>query len=81
MSNPSIRAPTPYSFRTNAYPAMTVDGTGRVYIAWAERGSPPTPKRSGDGDARIASSTTRRDGRVTFIGAVIATDEPLRATR
>jgi hypothetical protein len=25
-------------FRTNAYPTMAIDGTGRVYIAWSERG-------------------------------------------
>lgn len=26
------------TFRTNAYPTMAIDGTGRVYIAWSERG-------------------------------------------
>jgi len=25
------------AFRTNSYPTMAIDGTGRIYIAWAER--------------------------------------------
>ena len=29
---------TEFRFRTNAYPTMTIDGSGRVYLAWAERG-------------------------------------------
>jgi hypothetical protein len=46
---------TAFSFRTNDYPAMTVDATGRIYMAWAERGvGVPT---SG-GDARIVMSTS-----------------------
>ncbi|MBV8068654.1 MAG: pentapeptide repeat-containing protein [Acidobacteriaceae bacterium] len=30
----------PVQFRTNAYPAMTVDAHGRVYIAWSQRCAP-----------------------------------------
>ncbi|MBA3638250.1 MAG: hypothetical protein H0W53_03030 [Acidobacteria bacterium] len=45
-------------FRTNAYPTMTIDGEGRVYVAWAERGFAPLNDLE-EGDARIviASST------------------------
>ena len=39
-----VRAITPFeqgttglSFRTTAFPAMTVDGNGRIYIVWSER--------------------------------------------
>ena len=28
-------------FRTNAYPTMAIDGDGRVYVAWSERGFAP----------------------------------------
>src|SRR5262249_49309069 len=42
--------------RTFGYPAMTIDATGRVYIAWAERGIGPS------GDARIVVATST-DGR------------------
>jgi hypothetical protein len=46
-------------FRTNAFPTMTVDGTGRVYVAWSERGFAPAPRDSAiDGDARIMIATT-----------------------
>jgi hypothetical protein len=40
------------SFRTNAYPTMALDGTGRVYLAWSERGVGP------GGDARIMMATS-----------------------
>ncbi|HET7698804.1 MAG TPA: lectin-like protein [Vicinamibacterales bacterium] len=49
-----------YQFRTNAYPSMTVDGSGRVYVVWSERGFAPLNTDADDGDARIliATSTT-----------------------
>jgi hypothetical protein len=51
---------TGFNFRTNAYPAMTADGTGRIYLAWTQRGFAAD---SGPADgARIVISTTR-DGR------------------
>ncbi len=51
---------TGYNFRTNAYPTMAADGTGRVYIAWTQRGYAAD---SGPADgARIVIATTR-DGR------------------
>jgi len=40
------------SFRTNTYPALTVDHNGIVYLAWAQRGIGP------GGDARIVVSTS-----------------------
>jgi len=40
------------TFRTNAFPALAVDGTGRVYLAWSQRGVGP------GGDARIVLSTS-----------------------
>ena len=43
---------TATSFRTNAFPALGIDGAGRVYLAWSQRGVPPT------GDARIMMATS-----------------------
>jgi len=40
------------SFRTNSYPALTVDAGGTVYLAWAQRGVGP------GSDARIVVSTS-----------------------
>ena len=45
-------------FRTNAYPSMTVDETGRVYMVWAERGfdlNSPDPET---GSARVVIATS-----------------------
>ena len=39
------------SFRTNAYPSMTVDNSGIVYVAWAQRGLASNAITGGD--ARI----------------------------
>ncbi len=39
--NPFDQPTTPYSFRTSTFPTMAVDGTGRVYIAWAQKGLHP----------------------------------------
>jgi uncharacterized repeat protein (TIGR01451 family) len=49
-----------FSFRTNAYPTTATDATGRVYIAWAQRGF-MADSAPADG-ARIVMVTTR-DGR------------------
>ena len=43
--SPFEQGMTFYSIRTNAYPAATVDASGRLYIAWADRGF----NASGDG--------------------------------
>jgi len=40
------------TFRTNAYPAIGVDGNGLVYLAWSQRGVGPS------GDARILLATS-----------------------
>ena len=44
-------------FRTNAYPTMTIDGEGRVYVAWSERGFAPNADPD-DGDARVMIATS-----------------------
>ena len=51
---------TDLSFRTNAYPAMTWDDRGRLYLAWTERGFSPADGRpsSVDGDAKIVMSSS-----------------------
>ncbi len=41
---------SPGTFRTNAYSSIAIDGSGRVYLVWAQRISPL-------GDARIMLST------------------------
>jgi Putative Ig domain len=43
---------TSVSFRTNSYPTMAVDGNGRVYVAWSQKGVGP------GGDARIMVSSS-----------------------
>jgi len=47
---------TGFNFRTNAYPTMTADGTGRIYIAWTQRGYAADSDHN-DG-ARIVIATT-----------------------
>ena len=49
---PFDQGSTFYTFRTNSYPSITVDGNGEVYIAWSQRGVGP------GGDARIVISTS-----------------------
>ena len=46
----SPAAPFGGSFRSNTYPTMAVDATGRVYVAWSQRQS--------NGDARIVMSVS-----------------------
>src|SRR5207253_572633 len=54
-------------FRSNSYPAMAIDATGRIYVAWAERQANLVPLQRGFpsevryGEARIVM-TTSRDG-------------------
>ncbi|HZJ42354.1 MAG TPA: putative Ig domain-containing protein [Pyrinomonadaceae bacterium] len=50
--SPFDQASTSVSFRTNSFPTMTVDGDGKIYVAWAQRGVGPS------GDARIVISTS-----------------------
>jgi hypothetical protein len=49
---PFDQGSTLYTFRTNSYPSITIDGSGEVYIAWSQRGVGP------GGDARIVVSTS-----------------------
>ncbi len=49
--SPFDQATTDVSFRTNAYPSIAVDGSGLVYVAWAQRGVTSNPATGGD--ARI----------------------------
>ena len=56
-ANPNLPAffdqpSTSTTFRTNAFPTIAVDGSGRVYLAWSQRGL------STNGQARIAMSTS-----------------------
>jgi len=53
------QATSAFSFRTNDYPTMTVDGAGRVYVAWSERNA---GQAASGGDARVVL-TTSDDGR------------------
>ena len=56
------------SFRTNAFPTMAVDGNGKVYVAWSQRGV--GTKR----DARIVLSTSTDGVRWTV---PVAVDNPV----
>ena len=46
------------TFRSNAYPSMTIDGAGVVYVAWSERGFAPLNTDPEAGDARIVVSAS-----------------------
>ena len=46
------------AFRTNAYPSMAIDATGRLYMVWAERGYAAGSPDPVTGDARIVISTS-----------------------
>ena len=45
-------------FRTNAYPSMAIDETGRVYLTWAERGFDPNYSDPTLGPARVLVATS-----------------------
>ena len=47
-----------FQFRTNAYPSMAIDGSGRAYVAWSERGFAPLNADPDEGDARILIATS-----------------------
>ncbi|MGA2263778.1 MAG: sialidase family protein, partial [Acidobacteriota bacterium] len=50
--NPFEQGTTPVSFRTTMYPTIAVDGSGRIYLAWAQAGVGPY------GSARILMVTS-----------------------
>ncbi|HYE88743.1 MAG TPA: Ig-like domain-containing protein, partial [Vicinamibacterales bacterium] len=45
-------------FRTNAYPSIVIDETGRIYMAWTERGYDPLDPDPVTGSARVLMSTS-----------------------
>ncbi|MGO9012214.1 MAG: putative Ig domain-containing protein [Bryobacteraceae bacterium] len=53
--NPFDQGTTDFSFRSNDYPTMAVDGTGRIYIAWSQRGA---GQPASGGDARVVLATS-----------------------
>lgn len=53
------------SFRTDSFPAMAVDETGRVYLVWQARVGPPASVPAAEKDARIVLSTST-DGGATW---------------
>jgi len=55
---PFDQGTTSTSFRTNAYPTMTIDETGRAYVAWSSRGFAPVRPDPVSGDGRIVLSTS-----------------------
>ena len=58
---------SPGSFRTNAYPAIAADGSGRIYLAWSER------QPLAFGDARVLLSSSA-DGIVWPPGSTVDGD-------
>jgi hypothetical protein len=56
---PFDQGTTTFSFRTNGYPTMAVDGKGRVYIAWTERNQ---GSLYDGGDARVVLVTSADAG-------------------
>ena len=57
--SPFDQGTSEYSFRTNAYPTMAVDETGRAYLAWATRGLATPNADPVAGDARIVVTTSK----------------------
>jgi hypothetical protein len=45
-------------FRSNGFQTMAIDGTGRVYLAWPDRGYATTRSDPQTGDSRIVLSTS-----------------------
>lgn len=45
-------------FRTNAYPTIAADGSGRLHVAWTERGFAPLAPDPATGDARVVMATS-----------------------
>ena len=54
----SIRARRATSFRTNGFQTMAIDATGRVYLAWPDRGYAAVRTDPATGDSRIVISTS-----------------------
>ena len=56
--SPFEQGTTDTSFRTNAFPTMAMDGTGRAYLAWSARGFALDRPSTIDGDGRVVVSTS-----------------------
>ena len=67
--NPFDQKTSGAGFRTFAYPTMAVDGSGKVYVAWSQRGVGP------GGDARIVMAVSN-DGVTWSAGQPVANDTP-----
>ncbi|MEO8681908.1 MAG: hypothetical protein ABI665_22870, partial [Vicinamibacterales bacterium] len=59
-----------FSFRSNAYPTMTVDGNGRLYVAWSERGFAAARPDANTGDTRVVIATSTDGSTFTTARAV-----------
>jgi hypothetical protein len=64
LINPFDQNTTGATFRTEVYPTAAVDGSGRVYVAWSQRGVGPSPGAT-QGAARIVI-TTSNNGATTW---------------
>ena len=62
-------------FRTNAYPSMTIDETGRVYMVWAERGYDPLNTDPVLGAARVLIASSLDGTTWTTARAVAAENQ------
>lgn len=76
LSHPSVPAffdqpLTTSSFRSNGYPSLAIDGSGRLYLAWSQRGF------AQGGDARIVLKTSQ-DGVTWPTLAQPIDNEPVR---
>jgi hypothetical protein len=65
---PFDQGTTAFSFRTNGYPTIAVDGASRVYLAWTERNQ---GSAASAGDARVVV-TASRDGQTWTPQAPVA---------
>ena len=71
---PFDQGTTTVSFRTTAFPTMTADGTGRAYVAWADRGRLASGECDTNGAARIQIATST-DG-VNWTQSSVAVPSP-----
>ena len=64
---PFDQGTTPTSFRTNGFQTMAIDATGRVYLAWPDRGY--AERAPGSGDRRLAHRHLHVDQRIDVDGS------------
>ena len=73
---PFDQGTTSGSFRSNAYPTMAVDGSGRIYVAWAARGFAAFRPEPATGDARIVMATSSDGGASWSMPRVVVDNYP-----